>query len=409
MPVVTESPATLPHDATTPVRWLTPARICAYAATLLFIECLIVAMWWYGHAVLANSTIPTMGWDFVVYWSASGLAQLHGAIAAYDWDLLRAAESHLMPKTFGPFAYPPTFLLLIYPLAALPFGQAIVLFSLGGIALYLRAVRALLGGPYRYWCIPALAFPGVWAALLAGQNSLYTAAAAGAALLLMRRRAFAAGACIALLCIKPQLGLLFPLLLVCERRWAVFAAATGFSALFVALTTLAFGLDIYPAFLRSMDMFRQTVVEHSGILRGAPTVFGLLRTGGADASLAYGVHAVVALGAAATCAWLWSARPRLALSASALAVGTLIVQPYMIYYDLAWLAIALALLTADMVRHGSRQWERLLLAVTWLLPAQALLVMFTDILFQVTPLVLPGVLALIVRRHLATRGAARLP
>jgi hypothetical protein len=347
-----------------------------------------------------------MGWDFVVYWCASGLAQIHGAPAAYDWDLLRVAESPLLPTTFGPFAYPPTFLLLIYPLGALPFGLAIVFFSLAGIALYLGYLRTPLGALHRYWFIPALAFPGIWTALIAGQNSLFTAAAAGGALWLMRRRSVAAGACIAVLCIKPQLGLLFPLLLLFERRWTAIAAAAGFSALFVGLTTLAFGFDIYPAFFRSMAMFREAVAVHVGILRGAPTVFGMLRVAGASIPLAYGVHAIVALCAVATCVWLWCARPRLALSASALVVGTLIVQPYLIYYDLAWLAIPLALLCADMVRYGSHGWERLLLMIAWLVPAQAMTPLLIDNMPQLTPLVLLCVLVMIVVRHQTTRSAA---
>ncbi|MEN3967599.1 glycosyltransferase family 87 protein, partial [Mammaliicoccus sciuri] len=79
------------------------------------------------------------------------------------------------------------------------------------------------------WLIPALAFPGVWVTLVTGQNSLFTAAAAGAALVLLRRSPVAAGACIAMLCIKPQLGILFPLYLLCERQWRTLASAAFFS------------------------------------------------------------------------------------------------------------------------------------------------------------------------------------
>ena len=398
MPAATDIPKPDSSDAS-PARWLTPGRICFYAGTLLVLECLVIAAWWYSHAIIANPTVPGMGWDFVVYWCASGLAQLHGAPAAYDWELLRAAERSLLPTTFGPFAYPPTFLLLIYPLALLPFGLALVLFSLAGIAAYLGYLRTVIGRLHRYWFVPALAFPGVWTALIAGQNSLFTAVAAGGACWLMRRRPIAAGACIALLCVKPQLGVLFPLMLLCERRWVAFAAAAGFSALFVGLTTLAFGPDIYPAFFRSMAMFREAVAIHSGILRGAPTIFGMLRVAGFGVPLAYGLHAALALCAVAACVWMWCARVRPALGASALVVGTLLVQPYLIYYDLAWLAIPLALLCADMIQHGSRAWERLLLTITWIVPAQAMSPLVIEGMPQFTPFVLAGLLALIVSRH----------
>ncbi|WP_066739278.1 glycosyltransferase family 87 protein [Cupriavidus sp. D384] len=399
MPAATDLSKTASPDTTRPARWLTPGRICLYAGTLLVLECVVIAAWWYSHTILANPTVPGMGWDFVVYWCASGLAQLHGAPAAYDWELLRLAERPLLPTTFGPFAYPPTFLLLIYPLALVPFGLALVLFSLAGIAAYLGHMRTVVGQLHRYWFLPALAFPGLWVALIAGQNSLFTAVAAGCALWWLRRHPVAAGACIALLCVKPQLGVLFPLMLLCERRWVAFAAAAGCSVLFAGLTTLVFGLDIYPAFFRSMAMFRDAVAVNSSILRGAPTIFGMLRVAGADVPLAYALHGAVAMCAVGACVWIWCGGARLALGASALVIGTLLVQPYLIYYDLAWLAIPLALLCVDMVRHGSRAWERLLLVVAWLVPAQAVSPLVIDGMPQFTPFVLAGLLAMIVARH----------
>ncbi|CAG9165037.1 hypothetical protein LMG23992_00183 [Cupriavidus laharis] len=404
MTVATERPTEYSGKTAPAQGWLTADRIHLYSAAVLVIECMLTGLWWYFHWMQKNSTTPTMGWDFAVFWSASSLAQSHGAVAAYDWDLLRAAEAPILRNIFGPFAYPPTYLLLIYPIATLSFGVALLLVSAIGVALYLSIVRAAIGGLRHNWLIPALAFPGIWAALIAGQNSLFTASACGAALLLMRRNAIGSGACIALLCIKPQLGVLFPLMLLCERRWGVIISAAGFVAMFVALTALAFGFEVFPAFARSMAMFRTAVAEHGDYaLRGAPTVFAVLRTSGAGLWLSYTVHAVVAASAAGVCAWLWSTRPRLTLSASALVVGTLIVQPYVIYYDLTWLAIPIALLSADMARYGSTRLEKLTVALAWLVPAHGLLVVLTLSMSQVAPLVLFGLLAIIARRHRKAR------
>jgi len=408
MSVATDNAAVCAPAAATPHGWLTAERVRLYAGALLILECALVGAWWYGRWVLEHPEIRSMGWDFAVYWSASGLAQTHGAAAAYDWELLRAAERPLLHNTFGPFAYPPTFLLLLYPIAAVSYGWALVLVSVTGIALYLATVRAAMGRAQAMWLIPALAFPGLWAALLAGQNSLVTAMACAGALLLMRRNTLIAGLCIAVLCIKPQLGVLFPLLLLCERRWGVIASAAIFSALFLALPALCFGPEIYAAFARSMAMFRATVAEHNTvILRGAPTMFGVLRTAGADITMSYVGHAIGVAIAVGACAWMWLTRARLALSASALVVGTLLVQPYMIYYDLAWLAIPLALLTVDMMRHGGNWAERLVLLLAWLMPAHALLVVVALPTPQVTPLVLLALLGVIARRHLVARRTGR--
>ncbi|GLC91571.1 hypothetical protein Tamer19_09790 [Cupriavidus sp. TA19] len=404
MSVATDSaPARAPETCSSR-GWLTAERLRLYAAAILLIECGLVGAWWYGHWILANPSIPLIGWDFAVYWSASGLVQTHGALGAYDWELLRAAEKPLLGQTFGPFAYPPTFLLLVYPVASVSFGVGLLLFSAIGIALYIGAIKATAGSEISDWLIPAIAFPGIWAALLAGQNSLLTAAACAVALLQMRKSAVVAGACIALICIKPQLGVLVPLMLLCEGRWKVFASAALATAVFVALPAVVFGHDVFPAFLHSMVMFREAVAEHGGaVLRGAPTVFAMLRTAGVDVAMAYACHAAVAAIVAVICAWIWLTRARVALSASALVVGTLLVQPYMIYYDLAWLAIPITLLAADMVRHGGSRVERLILVLTWLAPAHALLVVLGLPTPQLAPLLLLALLAVIVRRHRAAR------
>ncbi|QRQ86754.1 glycosyltransferase family 87 protein [Cupriavidus oxalaticus] len=396
------SPHGLPHNSAH--SWLTPERVYLYAAAVLIIESVLTAAWWYGHWILKAPQVPLLGWDLAVYWSASGLAQGHGAAAAYDWPLLQAAEAPLLPGTFGPFAYPPTFLLMVYPLASVSFGLALLLSSIIGLVLYLWAMRAAVHGQYARWWMPALAFPGIWAALLAGQNTLITASACAAALLLMHRHAFAAGACVALLCIKPQLGVLFPLLFACERRWAVMTSAAACSAVFFAFSGMAFGIDIFPAFARSMTMFGRTVAEHGGpLLRGAPTIFAVLRTAGAEAGLSYAGHALGAAIAAGTCTWLWLTHTRPALGASALVVGTLLVQPYLMYYDLAWLAIPIALLCSDFARHGSTLTERLLLCLVWIVPAHALLVVIALPSPQVAPVVLFALLGMIARRHHVAR------
>lgn len=380
-------------------RFVTTERAIVYAAAMvLCAEAIFASVWWYQRWILENTALPPVGWDFVVYWHASALAQARGALAAYDWELMRAAQAPVL-EVFGPFAYPPAYLGFIYPIAGLPLWQAIVLFSAAGYLLYILMLRRALRGVPAYWLIPALAFPGAWTAILAGQNSLFTSAAAGAALLLMRRNAVAAGACIALLSIKPQLGVLFPLMLLCERRWAVMASAATCCALIAFLTVLAFGIDIYPAFFDSLRQFRGAVAEHGGYtLRAVPTVFGVCRTLGMDVPVAYGLHAIVAMSAAGLCAWLWSTGSRPALSASALVAGTLLVQPYMVYYDLAWLALPLAFLSADMSLRGSDLAERSLLAAAWLAPAQALVAAPLS-LPQVTPAILFLVLCLACRRH----------
>lgn len=387
--------------------WLEGRRLLVYGGALLFLEYFVLGMWWFGHHVLQNATIPSPAWDLGVFWSASGLAIAHGATAAYDWELLRVAEAAILPPgIFGPFSYPPTFLLLIYPIGMLTFGAATVVFSVCGIALYLLVLRSVVASKRLPWLIPAVAFPGVWVAILTGQNSLFTMAAAGAALVLLRRSPIAAGACIALLCIKPQLGVLFPLFLLCERQWRALVSATCFSLLYLAVSWLVFGTETFLASARSATMFRHAIVENGGvILYGAPTVFGVLRSAGCSTMVSYAAHAASAVLVIAACVWLWRSACRFELRAAALPVATLMAQPYLIYYDLAWLALPIAWLTVDFVRHGSSRFEKAVLIAAWLVPAQGLFAVLSRQTGQWAPVVLVALLIIIVRRALAPQGS----
>ncbi len=387
--------------------WPGARRLTVYGGALLFLEYFVLGIWWWGHHVLKNTTIPSPGWDLGVFWSASGLAMTHGAAAAYDWALLRAAEAAILPPDiFGPFSYPPTFLLLIYPIGMLSFGTATAVFSGCGVALYLGTLRSTLASQQLPWVIPALAFPGVWVTLLTGQNSLFTAAAAGAALVLLRRSPVAAGACIAVLCIKPQLGVLFPLYLLCGRQWRALTSAAVFSVLTLAISWLAFGADTFVAAAKSMAMFRHAIVENGGvILYGAPTVFGMLRSAGYSTTVSYAIHACVATVVIAACMRLWCSACRFELRAASLPIATLMVQPYLIYYDLAWLALPMAWLTIDFVRHGSNRLERAVILAAWLVPAQGLFAVLSHRTGQWAPIVLVALLAVVVQRARASQRA----
>ncbi|MGU7772853.1 glycosyltransferase family 87 protein [Burkholderia sp. MR1-5-21] len=368
---------------------------------MLISQCTLVAMWWWQHVVQKARDVPMLGWDFVVYWSASSLALRRGAAAAYNWQWLHAVEKTVYLPLFEPFAYPPTFLFTIYPIALLPLGVAIAAWSVLGVACYLLFVRAAVVPNDRRWLLPALAFPGMWLSLVAGQNALFTLALSGTALLLLDRRPVVAGACIALLCIKPQLGVLFPLFLLCRRHWITLASAAVFSLLYCGLVWLALGTDTYLAFAHALTTFHHVVAEHSvGTIRGAPTVFAICRVAGVSVGVSYLAHAAVAGATVAACIWLWRTNARFGLSAAALGVATILVQPYLIYYDLAWLALPIAFLTVDYAKHGADTVEKVVLIAAWLIPAQAFAAVLIGTLPQCAPVVLVALLAVIGRRHL---------
>jgi len=134
--------------------------------------------------------------------------------------------------------------------------------------------------------------------------------------------------------------------------------------------TLAFGLDIWSAFLASTRFTRAVVLEQGETgWHKIQSVFSVVRMWGRGISLAYAVQVAVTLAVAGGLAWLWSSR--VPIKAAALAIGTILATPYSLDYDLMLLAPAITFLAADGMQRGFHPWQKSLLAALWLVPTLA--------------------------------------
>ncbi|WP_245001881.1 glycosyltransferase family 87 protein [Cupriavidus pinatubonensis] len=305
-------------------------------------------------------------------------------------------------------AYPPTFLLAVLPFSQLPFGVALTLYSVLGLIAYGSALVYLCRRLDRKYLPVLAAFPGVSIAIGLGQNFLFTVAAAGAALVMIEFDAALAGVCIAFLAIKPQFGVLFPLALICSRQWNVFAVAALCTLTFAGATVVAFGPNAWYAFKTFLPQFSELAVNQGGSMMwpGMPTMFAPGRNAGLSVNAAYLLHGVAAVPAAVAMAFLWAQRARFELRAAALIIATMLMQPYVMFYDLVWLILPIVLLLRDARAAALGSMERLILAAAWLAPAQALLSAYLHHYLNVLPAVLLSLLVIVVRRHLAATVAA---
>jgi hypothetical protein len=193
--------------------------------------------------------------DFVVFWTAARHAadpQLynpaHLTVAAVDATGLRPAVA------LG-FTNPPTFLLLLVPFGLIPYKMAYLLWAgLSCVALVWASAGLVRPG----WAVAILPFtiPVLVAAAL-GQSVTLAVSAFIFGVLQLERRPRLAGALIAVAaCIKPQLMILSPLLLL--GHWSALRAATV-TGLLLVIASLSLGPRHWIEWLAEMPGFVHVV------------------------------------------------------------------------------------------------------------------------------------------------------
>ncbi|WP_260426604.1 glycosyltransferase family 87 protein [Burkholderia sp. Bp9142] len=375
-------------------------RVATYAAAVLVLQIVFLVVWIVRYYGWHDRSAPMVGSDFAIFWATARVALEHGPTAIFSPQWIQPIEAALRPfDDFAPWPYPPTFLLVVIPFGLMSFPHALVLFGVVAIVGYAAVVARLTRPLDGQWRMAVAAFPGLIGAALAMQNAFLTVAAAGAALLLLRSRPVIAGACIAILTVKPQYGVLFPLALICGRHWRALASAGLFSAAIVATSVAVFGSQAWSAFLAFLPVFNRGVVEHGETLwRGMPSMIGVARAAGLSVQVAYGMQASIAVAAAATVVYVWRRAARFELRAAALAAATLLVQPYYMYYDLLWLVLPLTFLLLDCRNVRPNRLETAVVALAWIAPAQAFVAVITGTMWPVAAAILVAVLAMVVRR-----------
>ena len=336
--------------------------------------------------------------DFVAFWAAAKLAVAGEAVVAFDPNALVAAQS-LAPdaaRHVYMWLYPPSFHLLITPLGLLGFSAAFAIFSTATIGLYILALgswaRPVPGG-----LALAVAAPPVGFVLIAGNASLLWVSALLCALsLLARGRPRGAGAMIALLTLKPQLGLLIPVALIAGRHWRALLWAAAATAAIVAVTIAVFGVDYWVAFFRAMARATGLFEVHGANAVTMITWYAFARQFGAGHEIAIALQIVSLAGAAVAVGLLWSRRrEQIDMKIAGLCLATLISTPYAFQYELV-LAVVAALFLAR-AGVGTSAPGRAWLMALWLLQVPSWLIGRLEIAHYAAP-VLTAALALCLLR-----------
>lgn len=323
-------------------RLVTWDRVRAYAAILLagyLIGWLVIGLT-LRHGLDPRGDPP--GADFIIFYGVSRLTLAGQAIAAYAPHALLMAERAAIPASRGVFlwCYPPTFQLMVWPLALLRYGAALAAWTAAGLAAYLATIRTI-SRDRRVWLL-ALAFPGLFMNASQGQTGFWITALLGGGFLLLETRPALAGVLIGLLAIKPQFAVLAPLLIILAGRPRAFVAAALTATAMAAVATAAFGLEAWPKFLTAAGAAGRALEAGALPLHKDPSVFAALRLFGLPAGLALGVHAALAAPAIVLTAIAWRRPGSAELKAGLAVIATLIVLPYLFDYDLLALAVPIA-------------------------------------------------------------------
>lgn len=387
-----------------------------YCGLLVAIDLLLAT----GYVVHSNLVTPN-GYgifsDFTVFWAAAHMAITGHAADAYSAGPLQHLVLELVPglkgaanPDFGWF-YPPSFYVLLLPmgyLAYTPFAYGA--FILPALGAYTLVVQRICSDGRVLWVLAASS--AVWVNLYRGQNGFLTAALAGASLLALdNKRPLLSGVFLGVLSIKPHLFFLFPVtLLATGHRKAVGMAVLTAGGLMVA-GLAALGPETLSAWMNSARLARRLAENPPNTDQywpAMPTLFSQCRLLGASTEMAYLVHLTVAIMAAISVVFIWRRNPDPGLRNSALVAGSLLISPYLMPYDLTWLALPIAWMFGVGRTSGWRTGEKTLLFLMWAIPLPGPAIA-RIIPLQVVPFLLLTLLGMILQRTLTPPNPALSP
>ena len=308
-----------------------------------------------------------VGRDFVNTWVGGELAltrepQAHFAVDAYNGLL---AEKFGGRYPLHIWSYPPHFLLFTWPFALMPYMTAYVLYCVAGMLVYLVVVA---DGERRIDHLVLLALaPAVTVNIWCGQNGFWTTALLIGGLIQLDRRPAVAGVLFGVLSIKPQLGVLLPLMLVLTARWRAILFAAMTVAILLALATLAFGASVWTAYLHDAMPVQTNVFlrDYENFMTHMPTAFMNARVAGLSLPVAACLQAVLSLASVTAVVWTFRRSRDADLSNALLVTATFVVTPYAFNYDMmafGWVIVKL------MDRIDNNAWDHGLMLAVWATP-----------------------------------------
>ncbi len=309
--------------------------------------------------------------DFRLAYGAALVGIRNGYSRLYDLDAQRAAIESLGPGfNPQPFISPPPLAWLVTPLVLLPFGVALVIWTVLLLAAlgWTWYLVAPSGGLAKFAHLALLlgVFPVAFGVMVGQPGALVAAAVATAWWLMRREHPVWAGLALSLVVLKPQMAFLIPICLLVSGHVRTFGAWFAASLVIGLVALLLLGPD---GVARYRDLLAQTQTPAWDITRrysiSGPIGLGPLLN----------MTQVVVVAIAVIAAWRHRHDgPEIPIAVGI--VGSLLATPYLGFQDFVMLVVAGWLV----VRSGANAWQVALLVVGYALLQFVIVVLALPIL-----------------------------
>ena len=309
--------------------------------------------------------------DFRLAYGAALVGIRNGYSRLYDLDAQRAAIESLGPSfNPQPFISPPPLAWLVTPLVLLPFGVALVIWTVLLLAAlgWTWYLVAPSGGLAKFAHLALLlgVFPVAFGVMVGQPGALVAAAVATAWWLMRREHPVWAGLALSLVVLKPQMAFLVPICLLVSGHARTFGAWFAASLVIGLVALLLLGPD---GVARYRDLLAQTQTPAWDITRrysiSGPIGLGPLLN----------MTQVVVVAIAVIAAWRHRHDgPEIPIAVGI--VGSLLATPYLGFQDFVMLVVAGWLV----VRAGANAWQVALLVVGYALLQFVIVVLALPIL-----------------------------
>lgn len=329
------------------------------------------------------------GVDFSIFYSASRLVLSGNPECVYDvavhHQVLEQILNTKMPYLLAWF-YPPFFLLLVWPMALIPYRLALYTWMVITLMGYAYTVHKIL--PRFETIVFSLGFPGVLMNMQWGQNGFLNVFLLGTGLMYIENNPALAGLMLSLLCYKPHYAFLPLLILLIGKHWKTLYWTVFFMFLLIISSITVFGIGPWQVYVEKLPVISQLIADDWINVNGIQTSFySAIRIMTGNELTAMIGQLILSIVVTVLVCWAWRYLDDYFLKCAVLSTGVILITPYILIYDLVMLALPIAFYSAYLLKNGYVTIEAVLLSICFVLPFLSPLVLqYTGI--QITSFVL---------------------